>query len=581
MAKALRASWQTTVHRAGGRFDVPLVKPLLLFSAIALASLLVTSTSSESCKVAAVAAVAAIAGCWLPALRLARRDACLLGVCALAVSLSTWLALEPRVAIIGSVARAQGGLLAISLLPLCLLASATDVNDRRMLVRAVAVLASFISLYTLLQYLGIDPWVWRGTTAGRPAATLSNATTLAGWLLLTLPPSVALLIVEPSRRWLWGILTTLQAGALLTTGTRSAVLALVLVGVATAMGLSLRASRLRMVLLLVPLGALLLFALAVLRPQSLQDRALLWRGAAGALIEPPALHDLEGGGDPHASLRLLVGYGPDQQQPVLAQARTQTFAERPGTEGWDADRAHQWLLDRLLEAGLIGVLVELSLFLLVARTLLKRMRGADGDEHIEAMFLGIALGAWFVHLQVSFPLTGDRTLAWIWIGLALAVGRVSGGGPAPLRTSDRRLRLVVTLLLVPALLLGSLTAGQMLAAPWQTRYAPALAAEQHFLAGQRLYAQALAAEPDAAAATMKFAAGEFAAAAQLRTFDRDAALAAASAWVEAAADDHDRQSLAAATRWSEAALRVQGPDARWRLVQARIDAVAATLPAQP
>ena len=68
----------------------------------------------------------------------------------------------------------------------------------------------------------------------------------------------------------------------------------------------------------------------------------------------------------------------------------------------------------------VQMLAALGMMLTVAYALMRRWRAAAADERGETVALAIALGSWLLHLQTSFALTGDRTLAWIWIGFALA-----------------------------------------------------------------------------------------------------------------------------------------------------------------
>lgn len=525
---------------------------------------------SEPAKVAGVAALAALAlrdGRLLQTL-LARRA---LGFSLVALCFSAAVAAETAVALIGSAARAQGALIGMVLALLAAHASLLDAAGRRALLRGVALLGGVIAAYALLQRAGLDPWHWRGQPDARPMATLGNPTVLAGWLLLALP--LTLLQVRTSPRPLaWALLSLLQAGALLASGTRSAWLALAGVGLL----LVASNSRRRWLLAALPLLAVLALLAATWRPASLQDRAWLWQLATHALVESPVLTDLDGRADALAPLRRWLGYGPDGQQPVLAAARAEVPGVRVDAAGWDADRAHQWVLDRALEGGALGVLAGLVLAVALGRALHRAW--CNPHTRAEATALGLALGAWGVHLQAAFALTGDRVLGWICIGMALGLVARTDESPA---LAARHAWSAGALAMAGGILVLAVAAAGWPPSAWARRWAPALEAEQEFARGQALYAAARD-HRTAAAALYAQSAAAFAQAAALRRYDRDAALAAAAALIEQAAQSGAAAptALAQARHWTDAAARLDPRDLRLDAVRARLAAVSGSAPAR-
>ncbi len=540
----------------------------LLLLALTWATFVVYPGASEPFKVAGVALVSALLVMRGRA-QLAPLPRSALLCTALAALLAAACALEPAAAIVGSLARAQGLLIALALLVVAWAASGLQGSDRQWLYRLAAILGGVLAAYALLQRTGFDAIHWSHPVQGRPAATLSNATSLAGWLVLLLPMTFMVAQASASRRALWLALAVLQLAGLVVTGSRSALLALL--AVSALIGL-LRSGRLRRhALPALWLGLLLTTALAAWRPDSLQDRAYLWRTATRALTSSQPLIDLHGRADARSALRPLLGFGPDQQQPALAAAGSK-IAGRAGANGWEADRAHQWLLDRALEMGLIGVLGGVLLLWAVIQSLQRGVRAPAPADSREALFLAVALAAWGLHLQAGFALTGDRTLAWLWIGLALALGRRGEHLAQAERPASRGLA-ALRITLAGVLLTGALAASGLWPARPLQRLAPALAAEQQFVEGQRHYALALAAEPGYAADEMLASAQSFERAVELRHFDRDAALAAASAWVEAAANGAGPVALQNAQRWLDR-LQASGTDAqRLAPLRARLKAV--------
>ena len=513
-------------------------KPVTLLTlALIWSALVVWPGGSEALKVAGVALAAAAMIPWIrmPSVRASLWALLAVAVTALSAGL---LALEPAAALIGSHARAQGALIAIALVVLALAASTFSDAQRHQLYRRAALLGAAISVYALLQRAGLDPVHWDAQPDHRPAATLGNPTTFAAWLILLLPPSVLNLRSGASR--LWCIPVGLQLAALLLTESRGAVLALALAGLLLWPVLNPR--RLRLVLPLLLMLFIAALALAAWRPASLQDRAHLWMTAAQAVTDFGPVIDTQDRADSRPALRFWFGYGPDQQQAALARVAQVGAGARPEARDWTADRAHQGVLDRLLETGLFGLLSSLILIWAVARALRQALDGAAARRQ-EAAALGLALAAWLLNLQASFALSGDRSLAWIWIGcaLGLAAGRSHSGSESTARSEPRLAWLRWSTMSV--LVLGALAAAQWLPAPLQRWLAPALVSEQEFVAGQQHYLQALVAAPGDSSALLQSSAQAFERAATLRPHDRDAAFAAASAWVELAATAADPAAL--------------------------------------
>ncbi|MBV6413109.1 MAG: hypothetical protein IT479_15420 [Xanthomonadales bacterium] len=526
----------------------------LLLGAIAWSTLAVLSQGSEPLKAAGLAAVAALLllSCGLPTAAALRPLAAL----AIAGCACTCLALEPWAALTGSQARAMGFVSLGAGLVLATHAARLTDAQRTRLHAGCSLLAGLVAGYVLAQRFGLDPWSWHGADPLRPAATLGNASVLAGWLLLTLPLCAALAWARCS--WVWGSLAGLQLAALLASGTRSAWVGLV------AMVLWLLWRRCGWRRVLAPLLALALVGSLLLawRPASVADRARLWPAAAAAWLQPGALPDLFDNGDALRPARRWLGYGPDQQRAPLDAALAAATQVRSGATGWDADRAHQWLLDGLLQWGAFGLAAWCWLLVAVVATLRRAL--AEPGQVIEARALAVALGAWMLHQQFAFALNADQALALLLAGCALG-----------LRAQPvARTGLPAGMIALPFLAcsVAMFVNGRW---PWTEVLAPALAAETSFARGQADYAAALAA-PDEIA-HLRQAASAFERAAGLRRYDRDAALAAASSWVEVAVLAADPIALAKARRWTAAVAAITPADARLERLRARIEAAQARI----
>lgn len=529
------------------------VAPYLPALAVAWSALAVAPGLSEPVKLCGLLLIAAVLVWRLRLDALPAGTRWVLAAWLASSLLATVLAREPAIALSGSVGRAQGLLASCGLVTVAMAAAALDARWRSRTFGCAVVLGVLASVHAVLQRYGLDPWSWSGAIAQRPAATFSNASVLAGFLGLGLPLALYLAWSQARARVPWLVASAMLAAGLLASGNRSMPIALVLVGVVLALLLSRRRAW-RVPALA---GAVLLVgALASQRIESLHDRSVLWQAALQSLGAPAPLVDLHGRVDPLQSWRRWIGYGPDQQQAAL---RPQLAGLRPDAAALQADRAHQLVLDRALESGWLGLAAGLALCLLVAARLWQRLRGEPSGERAEAAAVAGALGAWLLHLQLNFALTGDRALAFVLIGFALAAPTA----PTAVRGWSQLLRAVSMLLLSAGaafVLLG-----------------PAVQAEQVFAAGQQRYAQALAAEPADAARHMTRAAYIFEQAAALRRFDTDAALAAASAWVEVAAISGDPACVDAALAWLERARKVDPRDPRLQPVEERIARVQAIL----
>ena len=109
-------------------------------------------------------------------------------------------------------------------------------SNVRLLLRAVAIAVLLESSYGIAQYFGFDPFLPNSAyqdgegvyTIVRPPGTLGHANYLGAWLAMAAFCSLALRSLETSRLWrtLAGSASVLSAVAILLSGTRAALLAI-------------------------------------------------------------------------------------------------------------------------------------------------------------------------------------------------------------------------------------------------------------------------------------------------------------------------------------------------------------------
>jgi len=147
------------------------------------------------------------------------------------------------------------------------------------------------------------------------------------------------------------------------------------------------------------------------------ERWVRWETSVQLLLDRPQLP--VGNTYPWA-VRAAVGYGPDSFRyafPLRAAPELMTVL---------TTAAHNGPLTRAVELGALGIVASAALALVVARSLVRRLRsGRAGD--VEAAFLAgvaAALVGHFVEQQVGIAQVSDTLVFWLLIGLLAAAPAV-------------------------------------------------------------------------------------------------------------------------------------------------------------
>ena len=242
----------------------------------------------------------------------------------------------------------------------------------RTLVLAAAGGWAVAALYGLAQYLGLDPFVWKGAFGANVFSTIGNPDYLAAYLASASP--FALMIVADGSfsaplRAAACILSVIAGAVVALTGARVelVVYLAVLTGFALLAGARQRPAGLRLALITVAASAAAcLLALAFLAPKPTSFSS---GGAQAAEIRRSSLAMAKKAG--------LAGFGPGSFWVHYPSFRSQEQILMHHRHNIQTDHAGNELLEQWAEGGLIGALLWLALF---AVTLYKAFKARFSPE---------------------------------------------------------------------------------------------------------------------------------------------------------------------------------------------------------
>lgn len=330
-----------------------------------------------------------------------------------ATLMATAGSIAPRMSWLGSYQRGQGfySWLAFVVIFGSLLVGLRRRDQVERLVTVLMVGSIPAALFAVMQWLGVQPGVWRSLYGGRVFGTLGNPIFLGGYLLMLIPLTLARLTTRSQNleRGLYLVVLVLQGGALVLTLSRGpwlglagglVFLALAWAAVNRRRGLALGIVGI-VVALVVVVGGLNLPPVrdslatapsAIRRLSQLADvgagstgavRLTLWDAAARVMSVEP--------------LRLPMGYGPETGLITLTANASSIlrYQDRPDVS---PDRSHNENFDRLIETGLLGLIAYLWL---------------------------VAAGVYLILRQLG--LAGERAQLGVYAGL-VGMGTLAGAG---------------------------------------------------------------------------------------------------------------------------------------------------------
>jgi O-antigen ligase/Flp pilus assembly protein TadD len=292
----------------------------------------------------------------------------------------------------------------------------------RALIEIVSVVGATVSLYGIMQYLGLDPIAWGNTPfeARRSFSTFGNPDLLAGYLVLALPCAIAAFFSVPERRWLHGSATFVLAVGLLTAFTRSGWLGAV-VGVGALLVLSgSNIKRYRREIGLLAAAFVIVFA-AILIHSASNPELRLTSKIKGAF----QFHD--GGtasqrfeiwkaGWSMVKDRPLLGQGLDTYR--LASQRFETERYVKGVAGTTvSDNAHNYFIQLAAGGGPAAALALYAFFISWIARMVKIRSGLKTDAERMLVSGAAAAGAgYLVTMFLGISIVGAGSTFWILMG---------------------------------------------------------------------------------------------------------------------------------------------------------------------
>jgi tetratricopeptide (TPR) repeat protein/O-antigen ligase len=356
--------------------------------------------------------------------------------------LTTITSVDPRVSFWGSYHRRQGLYVALCYIVIFFLMLET-LRTRQQLERLITVilLTSLpISLYGIMQHYKIDPLVWiRARYSGRVESTLGNPILIGAYLIMVVPMTVCQLIrsfslirtkgekARPSLV-LFGcylLLLILQLICLVFTQSRGPAMGLMagalfffllLAVLRGKKGLALAAVGISIVLLIIlvifnlphspltlPKGMLYIGRLGAISRDIMEDRSLIWHGAANMITAD--------------RIRAVIGYGPETMGLIFHPYIHPEWADLKAYQQV-ADRCHNETLDAWVTSGLIGLAAYLVLFGSIFYYGLRQL-GLIANSRQRTFFVVTCLAGGFSGVLISWLVEG--TLRWAGVGIPAGI----------------------------------------------------------------------------------------------------------------------------------------------------------------
>lgn len=341
----------------------------------------------------------------------------------LSLIIATFFSRDIFNSLIGSYWRQQGLITYLYYLLFIIILLIT-INEKRQInkiINAVLFSSLIISLYGIWQWLGLDsfPWQKAVTAGGRVISTFGQPVFLGNYLLLVIFLTVYKFIITESffKRFLFILLFVSQLLCLVFTYTRGAWLGFS-AGLLVMLFVILRNYKFRKIFILSAVLVMLFLLFLgrannffIYRIKSMADfssgsialRLKYWNVGLKAIAERP-----------------LVGYGPENQQPVILKYYDPTWTIYE-TINSAPDRLHNELLDLGLQGGIFLVLSYLFiLFYLLFKTI-KILPELNKPDRWLLISLLISIFSYQIALLSSFSTIDASPIFWGYTALLLII----------------------------------------------------------------------------------------------------------------------------------------------------------------
>jgi O-antigen ligase len=311
------------------------------------------------------------------------------------------------------------------------------------LLYAIAAGSVVVTLYVLVQRLGIDPIKWAQPSGGTPGqpyfGTMGNANFAGGYIGLTIP-WLYYAFRRTKATWQRVALAAWGLVALATLYFTSARNGMVAVAAAVFVFLVIHRRRVPMLLKIgAAVGAVAVVILAtviivhpgsnkpakvfrrvdVFRSNTIRTRAYWWQAGVKMFVHRP-----------------ITGWGPDSF--VTHFARYLPRAAAPVGDSETADKPHNVFVEHAAETGILGLGAYLALIVVAFRRGFRRLRDAPPEEHdLIATFLAL-LGAYLAQAFFSIDVAAIALVGWVTLGAIAALADPPPGAEPVHPTRPRR-----------------------------------------------------------------------------------------------------------------------------------------------
>ena len=345
---------------------------------------------------------------------------------------STAVSASPAMSVWGAYLRNEGlaSLLGYGLVAFLAVQYVRSTRNLRTLMVAAVVSGSLVSVYTVVQYFGLDPIKWMNS-AGRVWSTFGNADTLGTYLLFPLALALGLALATPRRSASlgWWLAAALIASALVLSQTRgawlgAAVMLLCLV-FAGWYGVWKTSPRWRLAFggLVVVVTAATGVAIALVRrgagtsaafsselARLSNGRTIIWLTGLRAWLAHP-----------------ITGWGPDGFARAFERAVGADWyaaaAAGFGSGFGSADNAHNFLIQVLVTLGIPGLVLTTWVLVQTMIESFRSLRVAKGTGRLLLAAVWAAVLGMVASLLVG--LTTPMVTVWLWLAVGVLLAPLS------------------------------------------------------------------------------------------------------------------------------------------------------------